>query len=212
MANRPEAARGTDVVSRAAGGPSYEPQVALLRAARPLTWSNVPAPIRSEPVRTVPQEYGSPITPWIHDASLVPAESAELVRAYRFVGRLDERAIDRGLQQIVARHAILRTVFRARDGHAAGTVLRSAVLVMPVVQIERMAIAQRERDLRGLIAESIGAPFDLSHPPLLRAELFQTGPRERVLLLRVHRVVADLAPVSRLARELEELYAASVEH
>lgn len=162
--------------------------------------------------RPVATRCGSPDSPWIHDPDLIPAGWRGLARAFRFVGHLDERALDRGLQGLLARHAVLRTLFRGRDGQLPGTVLRGASAVMPVVQIERFGVAQRERDLRRLVAEAVEEPFDLAHPPLLRAQLFQTGARERTLCLMVHRVVADAAPIARLSLELEAAYLARPRH
>ena len=58
-----------------------------------------------------------------------------------------------------------------------------------------------------LVAEA-HRPFDLAAGPLLRVSLFRRSPREHILLLVVHHIVADLWSLAVLARELGALYAA----
>jgi hypothetical protein len=93
----------------------------------------------------------------------------------RLVGPLDRGALERALERIVERHAVLRTVFPVVDGepvqriipHAGETVLRRAHDVR--------GLAHAESALRDLLEAEATAAFDLAEGPLLRGCLIRVG-------------------------------------
>jgi len=117
-------------------------------------------------------------------------------------GELDADALRRSFDQLVRRHAQLRTTFTARDG-------------VPMQRVAAAGVVRlRENDVRGVpeerfrnqLATAARQPFDLSTGPLLRVELYRRTPREAVLLLVVHHIVTDFWSMSLLVHELEALY------
>jgi amino acid adenylation domain-containing protein len=124
--------------------------------------------------------------------------------AERLEGSLEPRALSAAFDDLVDRHAALRTVFSSRDGEpfqAPGE--RRARLVIEEVGSEEEAgrIARAEARHR----------FDLAAGPLVRACLLRLGERDHRLLLTLHHAIADRWSVSLLLRDLLALYEARLE-
>ncbi|WP_084337528.1 non-ribosomal peptide synthetase [Actinomadura oligospora] len=121
--------------------------------------------------------------------------------ALRLRGDLDAAALSAAMGDLARRHEVLRTLFPEDDG-VPGTRVPPDLPPAPDVR----DIVPEELD--GRVAEAAGRGFDLTSEPPLRAELLRVGPREHVLVLVVHRIAADEASASVLARDLATAYAA----
>jgi amino acid adenylation domain-containing protein len=122
--------------------------------------------------------------------------------AVRFVGGLDPAVVEAALAGIVARHETLRTTFAVEDGEvrqvihpgADGTLRRESV--------------GGDAELAAALAAEARRPFDLVTGPLWRAVLYAGAPREHVLLLTLHHIIADGWSLGVLVREFSALYGA----
>jgi amino acid adenylation domain-containing protein len=130
--------------------------------------------------------------------------------AVRIQGQLDVAALQQALNQVVARHAVLRTSFQQSGAAAgAGSDSRLIQVIHPQLTI-RLSI----HDMRGAsVAEQMAAlaaeaaqPFDLSRPPLLRAALQILGGDAYMLLLTLHHIITDGWSRSILVRDLIAFY------
>jgi acyl-CoA synthetase (AMP-forming)/AMP-acid ligase II len=129
---------------------------------------------------------------WLGETAEPRAVSAVAV-AIRITDLLDVPALRRALDDVVARHDALRTVF---PGEAV--VLDRCEPDFGVILADdpvRQACTELER------------PFDLAHGPLVRALVIEEGPEEFVLVLGVHHLVFDGHSMGVLLRELGECYA-----
>ncbi|MBA6120549.1 MULTISPECIES: non-ribosomal peptide synthetase [Pseudomonas] len=138
---------------------------------------------------------------------LDPSSSAyHLARALHLVGPLQVAVLEAALQQVVARHEILRTGFEAVDGQPMQVVDNAT---RPLLQVERLAAADGA-ERRQLLAARLQAltlqPFDLGQAPLLRCVLFELGPQEHVLFLNMHHIVSDAWSNPILLRDLTLAY------
>ncbi|PYC65542.1 hypothetical protein C7C45_28315 [Micromonospora arborensis] len=111
----------------------------------------------------------------------------------RLTGSLDESALEAALNDVVARHEVLRTVV---DGPASQRVLEPAVRIV-VAALDDSAIT-----------DAIGKPFDLAHDLPLRAWLFRGDGDETVLVLVLHHIAGDGWSMGPLARDLSDAYRA----
>ncbi|MEU1310631.1 amino acid adenylation domain-containing protein [Streptomyces cinnamoneus] len=123
--------------------------------------------------------------------------------ALRLAGRLDRQALAAALDDVVARHESLRTVFPDTDGRPRQLVLapqdaRTAFTVRPVTQ----------DDLDRTVAEEVAAGFDLSAAPAIRTVLLELGTDDHVLLVILHHIVGDGLSLAPLARDIERAYSA----
>ena len=124
----------------------------------------------------------------------------------RLSGPLDVPALARSLTEIRRRHSVLRAVFTVS---AAGPVQRIAPpppATLPVVDLSGLAAEAGRSEAARLAGEEARRPFDLETGPPLRATLLALSPREHLLLLNLHHIVADGWSLGIFARELSALY------
>ncbi|WP_413116667.1 amino acid adenylation domain-containing protein [Streptomyces sp. CY1] len=126
--------------------------------------------------------------------------------ALRLTGPLDREALRLALEDVVARHESLRTVFAEDEEGFTQIVLEPGhAPVDPGVRTVDEARLAAE-----LLAEARYV-FDLAHEPPLRVTLFELGPDEHVLLLLLHHIAGDGWSMRPLARDVATAYTARVE-
>ncbi|MEO3835461.1 AMP-binding protein [Nonomuraea sp. B10E8] len=119
----------------------------------------------------------------------------------RLSGTVDVTALRGALEDVVARHEPLRTIFAVHDGEPAHRVLPadrarpgfSAVEVTPDELDARVAEAARHR-------------FDLGAELPIHSVLFTTGPDEHALLLVMHHIATDGWSLPPFMRDLSRAY------
>ncbi|OFA51558.1 hypothetical protein BEN35_13405 [Streptomyces fradiae] len=119
--------------------------------------------------------------------------------AIRLRGTLDQAAVQQALNDVVARHEALRTLFPATDGQPHQVVLPTADVPLTVAE-------PHEDRLMEVLAAEAARGFDLASEPPLRAALFETGPDDHVLLVVVHHIAGDGWSLAPLLRDLEAAY------
>jgi amino acid adenylation domain-containing protein len=128
-------------------------------------------------------------------------------RALHIEGPLDRAALQKALDEIVARHESLRTVFRSVDGTPVQEVIPDGHLTMEFVDLDGNQVS--EEDVRLTLRAEVRRPFDLLCDLPLRATLFRCKEEEHWLLLVLHHIASDGWSMGVLLRELTELYTAS---
>jgi amino acid adenylation domain-containing protein len=126
----------------------------------------------------------------------------------RLAGHLDLDALRQAFSEVVRRHEILRTVFADVDGTPVQLIQPAAPLMLPVIDLSRLADADREAELVRLTAQESQRPFDLSRGPLFRINLLKLSEDEHIILLTMHHIVSDGWSMSVLVREVAALYQA----
>ncbi|MEO7331750.1 MAG: amino acid adenylation domain-containing protein, partial [Minicystis sp.] len=128
--------------------------------------------------------------------------------AMRFGGRLDERALERALGAVVARHEVLRTTFTVEDGRPAPVIHPVIEVEIPVLDLGALPDAERAQAIRKETTEEAQRPFDLATGPLIRARMLRISADDHVLMVTMHHIVSDAWTRGILHRELGKLYAA----
>ena len=142
---------------------------------------------------------------WLQER-LSPGDSAFVVSAsVRIQGELDPTALENALAELVARHDILRTGFRNREGEPAVCVVDSATVRIPLLDLSCIEGSRREADRA--ISQLTEWGFQVERPPLIRWTLIRLGWGDHVLLHAAHRTVVDEWSVEALFREFEEIFA-----
>ena len=126
--------------------------------------------------------------------------------AVRIRGPLDVAALERSINEIIARHEILRTTFSTVEGEAVQIIAPSSSHSLPVVDLSGQAESARAEQARRLAREEAWRPFDLARGPLVRVTLLRLGQEDHVLLLTLHHIVSDGWSMKVLFRELSALY------
>ncbi|RPK57828.1 Dimodular nonribosomal peptide synthase [Streptomyces sp. ADI96-02] len=132
-----------------------------------------------------------------------PSATYNVSLALRLRGELDAAALRQAVNDVVARHESLRTVFGEADGQPYQHVLEPAALDVPW---EERRIAEEE--LPEALRAAAGRPFDLEAEIPVRSWLLRTGEREAVFLIGAHHIAADGWSALPLAQDLTTAYAA----
>ena len=144
-------------------------------------------------------------------AQLQPESAAyNMAGGVRLHGVLDVPALERAVDEIVRRHAALRTTFRDDQGRPVQVIHPAAPLALSQVDLGPLAEGAREERIRVLAVEEAARPFDLARGPLLRVTLMRVGCEEHVLLATTHHIVSDAWSMGIFVRELTTLYGAFV--
>jgi acyl-CoA synthetase (AMP-forming)/AMP-acid ligase II/acyl carrier protein len=128
--------------------------------------------------------------------------------AFRLAGPLDVEALEWACDEIVRRHAVLRTIFPLVDGLPVQEILEASPLSIGSVDLADLPAAQRASRFEELAGAESRRPFDLVTGPLLRLSLYRFAEHDHVLLRVVHHMVWDGWSSTVFDRELEALYAA----
>ncbi len=126
----------------------------------------------------------------------------------RLRGPLNERALRGGLQQIVRRHEVLRSVFRILDGELVQIVVPAPELSLPVTDLSDLPESARDARVRELALEEANRPFDLAQGPVFRGRLIRRTTGDHILQLTTHQLVYDEWCTGVLIRELSASYQA----
>ena len=171
---------------------------------------------RPAPLRRVPQDREFCLSfaqqrLWFLD-QLEPGKSIYNVPgALRLKGPLAVDALQRSLEEIIGRHAALRTTFATAEAGPVQVVSPSSQFTLLREEIGCRTEEESEAEIRRRVASEGSRPFDLSRGPLLRAKLIRVAADDHVLLLTMHHIVSDGWSMSVLYRELSALYRAFLE-
>ncbi|MGV9696505.1 amino acid adenylation domain-containing protein, partial [Streptomyces sp. NPDC003470] len=134
-----------------------------------------------------------------------PSATYNVPVVLRLSGALDVDALRAALQDVVARHEALRTVFPDSDGQPYQDI-RPVAQVRPVMDVESVT----ETELAAAVDRAVRHPFDLATDLPLRATLFTVDDAadEHVLVLVIHHIAGDGWSMGPLARDLSTAYAA----
>ncbi len=131
-----------------------------------------------------------------------------IATAVRLQGALDAGALTRALDEIVRRHAALRTTFANVDGQPVQVIAPTLTLALPVEDLSDRPEAEREAQALRLASAEARAPFDLARGPLVRARLLRLAPDHHIALLTTHHIISDGWSMGLFVSELAALYQA----
>jgi natural product biosynthesis luciferase-like monooxygenase protein len=148
--------------------------------------------------------YGQQALWFLH--RLAPASTAyNFVFAARVMSATSDELLRASVQQLVRRHAMLRTVYRSERGTPVQHVLPPhdiAVESIPCPATASHAIRQR-------LADEAYRPFDLERGPVFRSAIFTTPALERYLLLSAHHIAVDFESIGLILHDLGEFHRAA---
>ncbi|MGC1376178.1 MAG: condensation domain-containing protein, partial [Anaerolineales bacterium] len=129
---------------------------------------------------------------------------------YHLCGVLDCAALEQSLNEIIARHEVLRTVFVYVDERPQQKVLPKLAVPLPLVDLRDIPSEEQHAEaLRQTRAET-ERPFDLTTGPMLRVVLFRLGEQDHIMVLVIHHIISDGWSAGIFMRELTALYQAYI--
>ena len=143
---------------------------------------------------------------------LAPTSSAyHIAVGRRLRGVLDVEALRAAIEDLVARHAVLRTTFPAPAGTPSQRVHDPVPWILPFHDLTATSLTSGATfdKIAGDVTER---PFDLATELPLRTALVKRAPDDHVLLITLHHIAADGWSIGVLWTELEALYVARTGH
>ncbi|MGI0493623.1 amino acid adenylation domain-containing protein [Alkalinema pantanalense CENA528] len=126
----------------------------------------------------------------------------------RFRGDLTRDTIAKSVNELIRRHAILRTVFPAIAGQPRQVILPELEFTVQDFDLQTLPLADLETTALNHAIELSEQPFDLATAPLWRVARFQLAPTEHWLLITLHHIITDGWSFGILLQELQTLIAA----
>jgi tyrocidine synthetase III len=121
-----------------------------------------------------------------------------------FEGNLDGDALAWSFNTLIARHEILRTVFREEEGKGVRQIVQSPEET--VFEITFQDLRGRNELLNELVQKDFTTAFDLDAAPLIRAGLYQVADDKYYFSYVMHHIVSDGWSMGILMKELMYLY------
>ncbi|WP_330241430.1 condensation domain-containing protein [Streptomyces sp. NBC_00525] len=123
----------------------------------------------------------------------------------RLDGVPDRQSLEAAVRDVVERHEVLRTVYRAVDGEPYQHIVGD-----PGVRLEVHACGPGD-DVDARVTAFARLPFDVTRDLPLRARLFTVHGGDSVLVLLVHHIATDGWSVGCLLKDLDRAYTARCE-
>jgi natural product biosynthesis luciferase-like monooxygenase protein/amino acid adenylation domain-containing protein len=125
---------------------------------------------------------------------------------FRLTGALNIAAVEQSINEIIARHEILRTIFPSIDGQPRQVIIPRVALSITLVDLSGCDEPTSQAKIPELAGEMSSQPFDLTHGPLLRVVLLKLGEQEHIALLTVHHIISDGWSMGIVFNELAAVY------
>jgi amino acid adenylation domain-containing protein/FkbH-like protein len=147
-------------------------------------------------------------------SQLEPSSAAyTILIALDFKGSLNAVALEQGLNEIIRRHAVLRTRFVTADDAPAQVIEDAWQLTLSMIDLTDVPVRAREAVLPRLMTEQSKAPFDLARLPLVRgvlvvldSSMMDGQAQQQVFALTIPHIIFDGWSHGVLLRELSDLY------
>jgi len=129
--------------------------------------------------------------------------------AFRIRGDLDCPALEQALNDVIARHEILRSYVKEADGQPLQESAPDLRIRLPVTELTDLSQYAAENEANRLFHADARQLHDLSNAPLLRTALIELAVDDHVLILNFHHIIADNSSLAIFYRELERFYDAA---
>jgi amino acid adenylation domain-containing protein len=143
---------------------------------------------------------------WFLDKFEGPSSTYVIPFSLRLRGPLDRAAMRGALNDVVARHETLRTVFVEHEGEVFQHILEpeSATVLWKETSVDDDRLSES-------LTRAARAPFFLATDIPIRADHLVLAPDDSVLLLSLHHIAADGWSLPNLATDLSVAYSARVQ-
>jgi hypothetical protein len=179
----------------------------LIQGEDPLrcTGPDAPAAVMPEFVLSYNQEFFCMLDEG--DSRGAFSDRHTLVGGWRLAGPVDVPTLQAALDDVVARHEILRTSIARQARPRYQVVHPPSTVRLQVRELPESPGTSRELRCEQLMAEIEAEPFAVSDLPLLRAVLGRFDEQDAVLVLTVHHIATDAWSMQLLIRDVLTCYA-----
>ncbi|WP_293151942.1 non-ribosomal peptide synthetase [Okeania sp. SIO2C9] len=148
---------------------------------------------------------------WFLEKMALSSNAYNMPLTLHIVGKLDQLALQKSLNQIIARHETLRTTFSEINGTPVQIIKPSFELKLPLKDLSELTPSEATTQLQQLLQQENELSFNLEVDPPIRAQLFQLGTTEYILQITLHHIASDGWSLTVLPKELSAIYTATLE-
>ena len=145
---------------------------------------------------------------WFSDQLMSQNTLYNIPVAIRLTGSLNIVALEQTLNEILRRHEILRTNFSTLERPQVRLISPIRNIPLGKLDLSLFPEAEMESQVVDIATKETKKTFNLTRDLLLRANLLCLNEGQHVLLLTIHRIVADDRSIELLVSELASLYEA----
>jgi amino acid adenylation domain-containing protein len=173
-----------------------------------VAWKQIP---RAEEAPSYPLSSAQ-LRLWILYEINKDAIEYNIPRVLELNGSFDAVAYEHAIKAVVARHEILRTIFREKNGQARQWVLPAEdfPLRFACKDLRNEAAARAIAD--EMIRKDKSRPFDLENGPLFRVMLFRLEDEQYLCYYNMHHIISDGWSMNILMKEVMQLYEAFLQN
>ncbi len=133
-------------------------------------------------------------------------QAYNLSGAYIFKGELNEEALQFAFDKVIARHEILRTIFKENNGEALQQVLDIKDFKFKIATIDLRADNNSGDTVKVLLKKHSETLFDHARGPLIKATLIRIEDDKYVLICTLHHIISDAWSLAIFVRDLMLFY------
>ncbi|WAN70078.1 amino acid adenylation domain-containing protein [Moorena producens JHB] len=147
---------------------------------------------------------------WFIEKMGLSSNAYNMPLTLHLVGQLDYVALQKSLNQIIARHETLRTTFSEINGTPVQIIQPPFELELPIIDISGLTPSEATTKLQQLLQQENELSFNLEVDPPIRAQLFKLGTTEHILQITLHHIASDGWSLTVLPKELSAIYTATL--
>jgi len=145
---------------------------------------------------------------WVSDPENSDSSAYNYPLLLHVDGPLNREALQGSLDELVQRHATLRSVFEIRGSKLVQVVLAEHACPFQIIDLSDLDESERESHAREIVEREAERPFQFMEEIPFRVVLLCKGEQEHELLIVTHHVVYDDWSGGVLVRELSAIYSA----
>lgn len=129
---------------------------------------------------------------------------------FKIEGSVNILLIGKVLEEIIARHEVLRTVFVEANGELHQSIRPMSEIDFKIKKIDFTSIPQDKLNqaIKDYLFESVSQPFNLSTDLMIRSDYVQTAEDSGVLIFNMHHIATDGWSGEVLTKEFLAIYSA----
>ncbi len=147
---------------------------------------------------------------WFLDRLTSGGDEYAMGNVWRVRGDLDRRAWQGALDDVAARHEVLRTALVEADGRPVQRIASGVTVPVGWYDLTAVPAGQRIARARREAAELCTTSFDLARAPLVRSGVWSLGQGDFIAVVAFHHVVSDGWSAAIFVAELTAFYEARV--
>jgi amino acid adenylation domain-containing protein len=145
---------------------------------------------------------------WFFEQLSSGMSAFNIASGVRLKGPLNVAALEQTFSEIIRRHEILRTVFRAVNTEPVQSIQPPSRFKLPLVDLSVLTLDRGDQEAARLAQEETVRPFDLGKGPLARPTLLRLSDREHIVICTMDHIVSDGQSFEVVIAEMSQIYSA----